>query len=263
MMHPPLKGKNLAIITHAGGPAVMLTDQLAQGGMDVPQLDGPAAEELLTHLFPGFSVANPIDLLATGNAEQVGLSIDYCENSFEEIDGIVVIFGTPGLFPVFDVYKVLWEKMQQGSKPIYPVLPSVTTAAREVEEFLSHGAINFPDEVQLGQALTRIHATSPPAVREAFPHGIDLPAIEQILEGVEDGSIETNIEPYYPEPLAEAINTMRHVIEASSLLKYGDPRANIIEPHLGYSLRKLEMELAPGTGMGHSLVGVFEIDKEN
>jgi len=193
MMHPPLKGKNLAIITHAGGPAVMLTDKLAQGGMDVPQLEGPAAKELLSHLFPGSSVANPIDLLATGNAEQVGLSIDYCENSFEEIDGIVVIFGTPGLFPVFDVYKVLWEKMQQCSKPIYPVLPSVTTAAREVDEFLSHGAINFPDEVQLGQALTRIHGTSAPAVRETFPKGIDLPAIGQILEGVEDGYLEPQL----------------------------------------------------------------------
>jgi acyl-CoA synthetase (NDP forming) len=190
MMHPPLKGKNLAIITHAGGPAVMMTDKLAQGGMDVPQLEGPAAEELLTHLFPGSSVANPIDLLATGNAEQVGLSIDYCENSFEQIDGIVVIFGTPGLFPVFDVYKVLWEKMQQGSKPIYPVLPSVITAAREVEEFLSHGAINFPDEVQLGQALTRIHGTAAPASRDVRPPGIDLHAIDQILGGVADGYLD-------------------------------------------------------------------------
>ncbi len=59
MLHPPLKGKNLAIITHAGGPAVMLTDQLAKGGMDVPKLEGPKVDELLTHLFPGSSAANP------------------------------------------------------------------------------------------------------------------------------------------------------------------------------------------------------------
>ncbi len=190
MMHPPLKGRNLAIITHAGGPAVMLTDKLAQGGMDVPHLEGPEAEELLSHLFPGSSVANPIDLLATGNAEQVGLSIDYCEHSFRQIDGIVLIFGTPGLAPVFDVYKVLWEKMQQGTKPIYPVLPSVTTAAKEVEEFLSHGAINFPDEVQLGEALTRIYGTEAPAKNEAIPSDMDMEVIRQKLEGLEDGYLE-------------------------------------------------------------------------
>jgi acetyltransferase len=193
MMHPPLKGRNLAIITHAGGPAVMLTDKLAQGGLDVPHLEGPEAEELLSHLFPGSSVANPIDLLATGNAEQVGLSLDYCEHSFQQIDGIVVIFGTPGLFPVFDVYKVLREKMQQCTKPIYPVLPSVTTAASEVEEFLSHGAINFPDEVQLGEALTRIYGTEAPARSEDKPPEMDLEAISQMLEGAHEGYLEPRV----------------------------------------------------------------------
>ena len=82
-----------------------------------------------------------------------------------------------------------------------------------------------------------------------------------MLAGHENGTLSPRIESFYPGPLKEAINTMRHVIEAAGKLHYGDPRANMIEPHLGYSLRKLEMELQPGTGMGHSLVGVFEINK--
>src|SRR5574344_2091695 len=32
-MHPEVKGKNMAVITHAGGPAVMLTDVLSNNGM--------------------------------------------------------------------------------------------------------------------------------------------------------------------------------------------------------------------------------------
>ena len=84
-----------------------------------------------------------------------------------------------------------------------------------------------------------------------------------MLAGFNNGDLTTRVEPYYPEPLIEAIHTMRQVVEVAGLLKYGDPRANIIEPHLGYSLRKLEMDLAPGTGMGHSLVGIFEIVKES
>lgn len=70
------------------------------------------------------------------------------------------------------------------------------------------------------------------------------------------------VPPYYPEPLKKAIHTMKAVIEGSGWLDWGDPRANIIEPHLGYSLRKLEMDLQPGMGVGHSLVGVFEVEKE-
>ncbi len=193
MLHPPLKGRNLAIITHAGGPAVMLTDELAKGDMDVPKLEGPKVDELLSHLYPGSSASNPIDMLATGNAEQLGKCIDYCEHSFNEIDGIVVIFGTPGLAPVFDVYELLFQKMQQCSKPIYPVLPSLTTAAEEVAAFLAHGTINFPDEVQLGTALTLVHGTDLPSIDTSLPEGIDLEAIGKLIDQSEEGYLSPNL----------------------------------------------------------------------
>jgi SAM-dependent methyltransferase len=67
--------------------------------------------------------------------------------------------------------------------------------------------------------------------------------------------------PTYPEPLKGAMVTMRRIIEGVGWLTYGDIRANVIEPQLGYMLRKLEMDLQPGIGVGHSLVGVFEILK--
>lgn len=67
--------------------------------------------------------------------------------------------------------------------------------------------------------------------------------------------------PTYPDPLKEAMHNMQRVIEGVGGLKWGDVRANVIEPHLGYSLRRLEMDLQPGTGMGHSLIGIFEIRK--
>ena len=70
-----------------------------------------------------------------------------------------------------------------------------------------------------------------------------------------------DILPYYPKPLQEAMETMRRVVEAVGWLKWGDVRANLIESVLGFALRKLEMELQPGTGMGHGLVGIFEIRK--
>lgn len=153
---PELRGKRMAIITHAGGPAVMLTDVLSEGGMEVPPIQNPKSRELLQHLNPGSSVANPIDILATGNAEQLGLVIDYCEQEFNEIDGMIVIFGTPGLFPVNDVYRLLHEKMKTCRKPIFPVLPSIVNARKEIEEFLSFGRVCFADEVRLGRALVNV-----------------------------------------------------------------------------------------------------------
>lgn len=80
------------MITHAGGSAVMLTDALEKGGLKVPSLTGESTKELAGYLYPGSSVGNPIDFLATGTADQLGIIIDYCEHQFEEIDGMIVVF---------------------------------------------------------------------------------------------------------------------------------------------------------------------------
>ena len=198
---PRFNGKNFAIVTHAGGPGVMLTDALSKGGMQVPPLSGPAAEELKAKLLPGSSVANPIDILATGNAEHLGLAIDYCENQFPDIDAIMVIFGTPGLVKLFEVYDVLDKKIRECSKPIFPILPSVSTAGPEVQEFLKRGHVNFSDEVTLATALTQIMKTPAPADQNVVINGVDVPRIRKIIEnlpptseqGGTDGYLEPNI----------------------------------------------------------------------
>ncbi len=72
---------------------------------------------------------------------------------------------------------------------------------------------------------------------------------------------EPEIKSYFPEPLKEVMRTMRKVVEGVGSLKYGEVRANFIEPQLGYALRELEIKLQPGTGVGHSLAGIFRIEK--
>ena len=182
---PELKGKNFAIVTHAGGPGVMLTDALSKGGLNVPKIEGPEADELKTKLFPGSAVANPIDILATGTAEQLGIAIDYCENKFNDIDAIAVIYGTPGLTQLYEAYEVLHQKMLTCKKPIFPILPSLHTAGPEVAEFLQKGHVNFSDEVTLATALSQIMRTPKPAPPEVQLYGIDIPRLNKIIFGIE------------------------------------------------------------------------------
>ena len=177
----PLKGKNFAIVTHAGGPGVMLTDALSRGGFNVPKIEGPDADELKSKLFPGSSVANPIDFLATGTPEQLGIVIDYCEHKFEQIDAIAVIYGTPGLTQLYEAYNVLDKKIRECKKPIFPVLPSLHTAGPEVEDFLKKGHVNFSDEVTLATALSQIMRTPKPAAPEVQLYGIDIPELNKII----------------------------------------------------------------------------------
>jgi Acyl-CoA synthetase (NDP forming) len=186
-MHPELQGKNVAVITHAGGPAVMLTDSLSNNGLDVPHIEGPKADELLEKLYAGSSVSNPIDFLATGTAQQLGDIIDACENDFDNIDAMAVIFGSPGLFPVYDVYDLLHEKMKECKKPIYPILPSVINVKDEIEHFLAKGRINFPDEVVFGNALAKVYNTPKPQPEEIAMPDVDVARIRKIVDEADNG----------------------------------------------------------------------------
>lgn len=187
-MSKPLRGKNIAIITHAGGPAVMLTDALESGGLNIPRLeDSPAKRKLKDLLFPGSSVENPIDFLATGTEKQLNDIIDACEHDFENIDAMAVIYGSPGLFPVRDVYRMLDRKMKECRKPIYPILPSVINVKEDLAYFLAHGNVNFPDEVLLGKALTKVYQTPAPTDENIFLEGVDIPEVRRIIENAQDG----------------------------------------------------------------------------
>ena len=176
---------NIAIVTHAGGPGVMLTDALSKGGMNVPPIEGSQADELKAQLLPGSSVANPIDILATGTPQHLAAAIDFCEHKLPDIDAIMVIFGTPGLVQLYETYDVLHAKIQECRKPIFPILPSVNTAGPEVHEFLKKGHVNFADEVTLATALTQVMKTPAPADQNVVIMGVDVPRIRRIIDSLE------------------------------------------------------------------------------
>ncbi len=191
--YPELKGKNLVIITHAGGAGVMLTDALTGGGLNIPRIEGKCHNDILNLLNPGASASNPIDILATGTAHQMSQVIAYCDRKMDHIHGMIVIFGSTGLSRVFDAYETIHEQMRQCQKPVFPILPSISSARDEVEFFLAHGHINFPDEVVLGRALTSVSHTPAPAKAEIFTDKIDVSGIRDMIDKAPDGFLDPPI----------------------------------------------------------------------
>ncbi len=187
--HKPLLGKRLAIVTHAGGPGVLLSDSLSKGGFQVPQLTGPGAQAILDGLFPGSSVQNPIDFLATGTADQLRHILDGLETHFsDQLDGVVVIFGTPGLADVTPVYRVIHEKQRTSRWPVYAVLPSVMSAHEAILNYQSWGGFNFTDEVLFGYTLNRaarVRTYEKTCADDGLT--VDRAAIRAVIDAVGDG----------------------------------------------------------------------------
>ncbi len=151
------KGKNIAIITHAGGPAVMLTDVLSQNGLKVPQFKKVHQETLLNELYNGATADNPVDIMATGTEEQLEFIIDYCEREVAEIDAMAVIFGSPGLSKVDKAFDVISKMTEECSKPVFAILPSVINSKNEIADFVAKNRIAFVDEVLFGKALAKVY----------------------------------------------------------------------------------------------------------
>ncbi|MBN2814226.1 MAG: acetate--CoA ligase family protein [Bacteroidales bacterium] len=188
--HKPIRGKNIAIITHAGGPAVMLTDALSAGGLNIPRITGKDRENLLAMMNPGASADNPVDLIATATSEQLDRVIEYADKQLPGIDSIIVIFGSNGMNDIREIYELLHRKILSCNKPVLPILPSVTSSRDDLEYFMGLGHVNFPDEVVLGRALTRIANTPYPAEEKVQFDDVNLPLIREIIDKAQAGYLE-------------------------------------------------------------------------
>ena len=185
MMLPTPKGKRMGIVTHAGGPAVMLADALCSHGISIPHFEGKKAEELLSKLYIGSAVGNPVDILATGTPEHLSEAIDACERDFD-VDAITVIFGNPGLGDIYGACDVILKKQKSCKIPIFPVFTSIVNAKDEIEEFQNKGGISFSDEVIFGEAISKIMNRPAPIFDTNLPP-VDIKLIREIISQSSNG----------------------------------------------------------------------------
>jgi acetyltransferase len=67
---PLPKGRNLAIITNAGGPGIMTTDAAERAGLTMATLDKKTVDLLRTQLPPASNFYNPVDVLGDAPPER-------------------------------------------------------------------------------------------------------------------------------------------------------------------------------------------------
>ena len=116
--HP--KGRNVAVITNAGGPGILMTDALISNGLNVPELSMEKQAGLRKVLRPETSVHNPIDVIASGGPEDYRAALDavYDDN---DIHSIVVLFIPVTIIDAREVAEVLVEFAKKGKKTIQVV----------------------------------------------------------------------------------------------------------------------------------------------
>ena len=135
LVHQPLPGgRRVAILTNAGGPAVMCADTCEAYGIDVPALSDDTRERLRALLPAESSVANPIDMLAAADAETYQRVVEIVAED-PNIDSLIAIFLPPLATRSDDVARALSRAADRVlAKPLLGVfmsageLPDLSTA---------------------------------------------------------------------------------------------------------------------------------------
>ncbi len=180
----PLRGRNICILTDAGGPGVMMSDELFRRQLSLATFKESTRDRLEKILPPEASMANPIDTLPSRTAELTKEILSVMEQEEAgDIDAIAVILGDSGMSDNMPIYEVIAQAMDTGKIPLFPVFSSLTTSAEKIAHFVASGHVFFQDEVALAAALANIATTFPAELPGGDLTGYDQASITAALDG--------------------------------------------------------------------------------
>jgi acetyltransferase len=93
---PRPRGNRLAIVTNAGGPGVLATDALIQGGGELAEVSNETMEALNKILPSAWSHNNPLDILGDAEPERYAKSLEIAAKD-PSIDGLLVVMTPQGM----------------------------------------------------------------------------------------------------------------------------------------------------------------------
>jgi len=137
------QGPNLAIITGAGGLGVIMSDSLADYGLEPARLRPETIKAIDQYCPPLWSHGDPIDFTGAMKFENIPGLISVCAKA-KEIDAISVIFLPNGLFPPVKFAELLISQKVATEKPIFVVLAGGEQASAGRNRLARSGFPTFP-----------------------------------------------------------------------------------------------------------------------
>lgn len=114
-MQPAPKGRDVGIVTNAGGPAIMATDSLVSVGLSVPTLGQKTQKKLREVLVDEATTTNPVDMTAHGDPARYEKAVRAVLND-SRVDSCLVIFVPPAMVDELEVAKTILKVAKRQKK---------------------------------------------------------------------------------------------------------------------------------------------------
>jgi acetyltransferase len=112
------KGNRVAVVTNAGGPAILCVDSLEKENLTLAAFSDKTKTALRQVVHPEGSINNPVDLLPGGTAE-IYKQVNEIVAADENVDAIISIFVEPVMVQPFNVIESVYSL--ESEKPILQV----------------------------------------------------------------------------------------------------------------------------------------------
>lgn len=116
---PIPKGNRIAVVTNAGGPAILCVDRLDSKGLVLANFSEETKAKLRNIVHSDGSINNPVDLLPGGSPEQFKIVNEIVAKD-KGVDAVISIFVEPVMVSPFDVVESI--NSIKSDKPILQVV---------------------------------------------------------------------------------------------------------------------------------------------
>ncbi len=187
---PVLRGNRIAVVTNAGGPAIMATDALENSGLKLAPLSKETIDYLQANLPEAANKYNPIDVLGDALADRYALAIEAAYKD-PNVDGLIVILTPQVMTRIEETAREIGRLSKLYDKPVVGCFMGQEKVSAGVRILTEESVPNYPFPERAAGALRamsdyRSWLERPPLELAEFP--VDRERVRQTLARVrEDG----------------------------------------------------------------------------
>jgi acetyltransferase len=153
---PVLRGNRIAIVTNAGGPAIMATDALESSGLKLAPLSKETIEHLQAQLPPAANTYNPIDVLGDARADRYAVGIEAALKD-PNVDGLIVILTPQVMTQIEETAHEVARLARLYDKPVVGCYMGEAKVSAGIEILTREQVPNYPFPERAASALRAMY----------------------------------------------------------------------------------------------------------
>ncbi len=158
-LQPLPAGNRIAVVSDAGGPAIMCVDELVANGLRLADLQPATTDFMRRWAPPEASLKNPIDLTPQGSLDDYRRALDAVLGD-DGVDAAIAIYVPPIRQDEVEVARAVWQTARNHRKPVLSNFLGRAEGSPGFVELVTHGIPSYLFPESAARALAAMYRYS-------------------------------------------------------------------------------------------------------